>query len=79
MAGDLNIVLDPKEKWGGNIGKDQFQEMVDSLIHAHDLLDLNPKKGSFTWTNNRLGLAQISARLDRFLVQSSLLNFGISS
>ena len=58
-AGNLNIVLDPKEKRGGNIGKDQFQEMVDSLIHAHDLLDLNPKKSSFTWTNNRLGLARM--------------------
>ena len=80
VAGDLNIVLEPKEKRGGNIGnigKDPFQETVDSLIHAHDLLDLKPKKGSFTWTNNRLGLAQISARLDRFLVQSSLLDFGI--
>ena len=53
--------------------------MVDSLIHAYDLLNLNPKKGCFTWTNNRLGLARISARLDRFLVQSSLLDFGVLS
>ena len=79
MAGDLNIVMEPMEKRGGNIGKDPFQEMVDSLIHSHYLLDLNPKKGSFTWTNNRLGLARISAHLDRFLVQSSLLDFGILS
>ena len=79
MASDLNIILDPKEKQGGIIGKDPFQEMVDSLIHAHDLLDLNPKKGNFTWTNNRLSLAQIFACLDRFLVQSSLLDFDVLS
>ena len=57
MARDLNIVLEPKEKEGGIIGKDPFQEMVDSLIHAHNLLDLKPKKGCFTWRNNIVGLA----------------------
>ena len=45
VAGDLNIVLEPKEKRGGILGKDLFQDMVDSLIHAFDLLYFNQKRG----------------------------------
>ena len=46
---------------------------MDSLIHARDLLDFKPKKGRYTWTNNRVGAASIYAHLDRFLVQISLM------
>jgi len=73
LAGDLNIILDPKEKKGGVWGKDPLHVSVESLILAWDLLDLKPKKGHYTWTNNRVGNANIAARLDRFLVQSSLM------
>ena len=48
IVGDLNIILDPKEKRGGVRGKDPFQEVVDSMIQARDLLDFKPKKGRFT-------------------------------
>ena len=47
------------------------------MIHARDLLDFKPKKGRFTWTNNRIGAARIYARLDIFLVQSSLMDGNI--
>ena len=43
------------------------------MIHARDLLDFKPKKGRYTWMNNIVGAANISAHLDRFLVQSSLM------
>ena len=46
---------------------------VNNFILKSDLIDFKPKRGKFTWTNNRLGAANISARLDHFLVQSSLL------
>lgn len=36
-------------------------------------MDFKPKKGLYTWTNNRTGANHISGRLDRFLVQSTLL------
>jgi exonuclease III len=36
-------------------------------------MDFKPRKGLYTWTNNRTGEEQIAARLDRFLVQSTLL------
>ena len=45
---DLNIILDPNEKRGGVWGKDPLQEVVESLIHARDLLDFKPKKGHYT-------------------------------
>ena len=38
------------------------------------MIDLKPKTGRFTWSNQRVGAASIFARLDRFLVQSSLLD-----
>ena len=73
MVGDLNIILDPNEKKGGVRGKDPLQETVDSLIHARHLLDFKPKKGHYTWNTNRVGVNSIFARLDRFMVQISLM------
>ena len=46
---------------------------VERIISSWDLIDFKPKKGHFTWCNNRIGSANISARLDRFLLQSSFL------
>ena len=48
VVGDLNIILDPVEKKGGVRCKDHFNELVENLIHAWDLLDFKPKKGRFT-------------------------------
>jgi hypothetical protein len=46
---------------------------VEELVHQWDLLDFKPSKGLYTWTNNRFGADHISARLDRFLIQSTFL------
>jgi hypothetical protein len=73
LAGDLNLVFEPKEKRGGNSGRDQMLPFVEELVHQWDLLDFKPSKGLYTWTNNRVGVDHISARLDRFLIQSSFL------
>ena len=74
VVGDLNIIFKPKEKCGGNRDKDPFLELVDFLIQSCDLSDIKPKKGCFTWTKNRMGMARISARLDHLLAQSKLLD-----
>jgi len=42
-------------------------------MQQRDLLDFAPVIGKYTWTNNRTGTDHISARLDRFPLQSSLL------
>ena len=47
---------------------------MEELIHNCDLNDFKPIKGNFTWSNNRVGSANIAARLDRFLVQSTLMD-----
>ena len=44
------------------------------LIQACDLNDFKPKKGQFTWSNNKVGVANIAACLDMFLVHSSLMD-----
>jgi hypothetical protein len=43
------------------------------MIQQWDLMDFKPRKGLYTWTNNRTGEEHISSRLDKFLVQSTLL------
>ena len=73
LAGDLNIVLKAKEKRGGNGSRDPMVAPVEELIQQWDLLDFNPVRGLYTWTNNRVGEDHIYARLDRFLVQGSLM------
>eukprot|EP00253_Pinus_taeda_P004292 PITA_04292 len=74
LAGDLNIVLKAKEKRGGSDSRDPMVGVVEELAQLWDLQYFNPIQGQFTWSNNRTGKDHISARLDRFLVQSLLMN-----
>ena len=73
LAGDFNMIFGPKEKSGGNYGRDQMFSFVEELSHQWDLLNFKPEKGIYTWTNNWVGTDHISTHLDRFLVQGSLL------
>ena len=62
------------EKKGGIVGKDHFQDLVEALIQTWDLINFEPKKGRFTWSNNRIGATNIAARLDRYLGKISLMD-----
>eukprot|EP00253_Pinus_taeda_P006538 PITA_06538 len=73
IGGDLNIILDHKEKRGGTNLRDPLLITVENLIQQWDLVDFKPVKGKYTWTNNRTGDQHISARLDRFLTSSSIM------
>eukprot|EP00253_Pinus_taeda_P036438 PITA_36438 len=73
IGGNLNIILDPKEKRGGTFLRDPFLSTVENLILQWDLVDFKPVKGEYTWTNNRTGENHISARLDIFLISSSIM------
>lgn len=64
LAGDLSIVMKPKEKRGGNNSTDHLLPFVEDLIQQWDLLDFSPIRGLYTWTNNRTGEEHISSRLD---------------
>jgi len=46
---------------------------VEELSQQWDLLDFNPICGLYTWSNNKTRPEHISDRLDRFLVQVSLI------
>lgn len=52
LAGDLNIVLNAKEKKGGINSKDPMVGVVEELAQQWDLQDFNPIQGRFTWSNN---------------------------
>ena len=73
VVGDLNITLDPKNKNRGVYERDPMLKTMENFIQFWDVIDFNPNKGRFMWTNNIIGAPNISARLDRFLVQSSFL------
>jgi hypothetical protein len=62
-----------KEKRGGSSIRDPMLAMVEELTQFWDLLDFNPVRAIYTWSNNRVGSDHIFARLDRFLVQSSIM------
>lgn len=74
IVGDLNLVMNAKEKRGGKNNKDQMIYVVEDMIQQWDLMDFKPKKGLYTWTNNKTGEDHISAKLDRFLVQNTMLS-----
>ena len=44
VAGDLNIMLDPKDKNRGFCGRDPMLKTIDNFIQLWDLIDFNPKK-----------------------------------
>ena len=68
------MTLDPCEKKGGVHGKYFMQDVVENMIQDWDLVDLKPKLGCFTWSNQRVGAASIFSRLDQFLVHGPLLD-----
>jgi endonuclease/exonuclease/phosphatase family metal-dependent hydrolase len=62
VAGDFNTSLNNKEKknWDPN------RELMEYFMSTLDLIDINPSKGKFTWSNKRHGPSHIVARLDHF-------------
>lgn len=79
IVGDLNLTLLSLEKRGGSIVRDPARELAEDLMQDLDLIDIKPTNGKFTWSNKRVGLGYIAARLDRFLVQSSFLLLGLEA
>ena len=73
----MNIILAANEKKGGTPVRDPTREWVEDIILGWDLIDIKPVKGKFTWSNKRIGPGHIAAWLERFLVHSSFLSFGL--
>ena len=69
IVGDLNTAISSKERRAGSLVRDDFGDLITNL----DEVDIKPKKGVYTWKTKRFGPSHISAHIDRFLVNSSLL------
>ena len=50
---------------------------MEDFMNAWKVIDIEPKKWKYTWSNKWLGLGHIAARLDWVLVSSSILDLSI--
>ena len=48
IVGDINLVMNEKEKRGGRNIKDQKIYVVEDIIQQWNLMDFKPKKGLYT-------------------------------
>ncbi|XP_026378269.1 uncharacterized protein LOC113272679 [Papaver somniferum] len=64
---DLNVILDPKEKQGGNQTSSSSKSFIIQTIDSMGLQDARYEGAPFTWSNNRKGEANICERIDRAL------------
>eukprot|EP00253_Pinus_taeda_P009099 PITA_09099 len=55
LGGDLNLIRSAEEKMGGNFYADSSREALEEIIQTHNLVDIPPKNGRFTWSNKRTG------------------------
>lgn len=55
LIGDLNIILDPGEKQGGNNTSSSSKSFVRQIIDALGLQDAGCEGAHFTWSNNQSG------------------------
>jgi len=74
LAGDFNLILHANEKRGGTFTPDPSRRQLEMIMAEHELMDIIPKNRKYTWNNRRLGPSNIMERLDRILVNVSLLS-----
>jgi hypothetical protein len=67
LLGDFNSILSPAEKSGGRPYGSFSHRLFEDFVHSNGLLDLGFNGNKFTWSNHRLGRANIRERLDRGL------------
>eukprot|EP00253_Pinus_taeda_P005862 PITA_05862 len=73
LRGDLNLIRNADEKLGGNFYADPSRDSLEAIIQTHNLVDIPPLNGRFTWSNKRIGNSNIKERLDRILVQERIV------
>ena len=73
--GDFNVVLNPCEVFGGNLGRDQGAEDFNDCVNASCLVDLRYTGCYFSWNNCRSDSELfIKKKLDRALVNRGWLD-----
>jgi hypothetical protein len=78
LAGDFNVIRNNTEKRGGFFGRDPFHEKMEEILVDWDMLDINPQRGRYTWSNMRSGPGHIASRLGSFLIHNNFLNINSS-
>jgi exonuclease III len=73
LGGDFNMILTLEEKSGGLKRLDQDSTKFIHLIDRLNLIDIETRNGSFTWTNKRAGVQHIANRLDHFLISENIM------
>eukprot|EP00253_Pinus_taeda_P023598 PITA_23598 len=73
LGGDLNLIRNADEKLGGNFYTDPSRDSLENIIQTHNLVDIPPQNGKYTWSNKRIGNNNIKERLDRILVQEGIV------
>jgi hypothetical protein len=72
--GDLNDILDPQEKMGGNARSQTQYAHGREVVAESNLLDLGFEGYPFTWSNGRQDKENIQCRLDRALGNEGFVN-----
>lgn len=75
---DFNTILNQKEKRGRSTIHDTFQEDMEDLILALNLLDIKPVRFRYTRNNKRPGPGHIAAHLNRFLASDNFFAMNLS-
>eukprot|EP00253_Pinus_taeda_P027392 PITA_27392 len=73
LAGDLNVTLNPKECWGNCRKKDNLTDRLRMEFISRNLVDVMSERMMPTWDNGRLGQAYIAKRIDRFIINASII------
>lgn len=73
-GGGLNLSLGLPKVWGDNVRSDSLVDYFGNKFAEANLTNLAPTPLKPTWKNNRTGTAGVAKRIDRFLINDSLMN-----
>ena len=77
IGGDLNFSVGFSEIWGARARVDSLSSFFSGKMDAFSLVDIAPSVIVPTWSNIRVGIDNISKRLDRLLVSTDLLDLDL--
>lgn len=73
VGGDLKLVLNADEKSRDFSCGDPYLDSLENIIECHNLMNIHPKNGIYSWKNKRIGKGNIKECLDKILIQDSII------
>lgn len=74
LRGGLNLSLGLPKVWGDNARPDSLADYFGNKFAEANLTNLAPTPLKPTWKNNKTGTAGVAKRIDRFMINDSLMN-----